>query len=202
MHSLVASQALRHTQWLGRTVWAYSPAVADQGEWACETRTPRSGQSLTVCAYKLILMHGASKLMNGLRLGAHIIKKKRKKELIVRPVDHSCWTHTRPWQYKLVRDRPTISSLIIIFILFDMWGGSRVCALCACYGLVMHYLPFSLTICVPDQRSTHGVPTCWWHTEWEKEWMFLAHTLAKRKDWWIQRVKGQAFILMEGTTGG
>ena len=26
MHSLVASQALRHTKWLGRTLWAYSPA--------------------------------------------------------------------------------------------------------------------------------------------------------------------------------
>lgn len=45
-----------------------------------------------------------------------------------------------------MRDRPTVSSLIL-FLFLDMWGGSRVCALRACYGLVMHYLPFSHNLC-------------------------------------------------------
>ena len=146
------------------------------------------------------MMHGASKLMNGLWLGAHLIKDRERRNLLC-----AQWTihvgrtpgRNRRVAHKLVtaphikeKERELRNLL---------WGGLlRVCTVTAWSCITFH----SLTICVPDQRSTHGVPTCWWHTEWEKEWMFLAHTLAKRKDWWIQRVGGQAFILMEGTTGG
>ena len=92
MHSLVASQALRHTKWLGRTLWAYSPAGRTK-ENELVRRARDEIASLWLCARtsSFKCMHDCPDTRVALH-AAHTHKDKRKRELIVRRVRFACET--------------------------------------------------------------------------------------------------------------
>ena len=147
-------------------------------------------------------MHGASLLMNGPLLGAHIIKKKERKGTYCAPSGPFMLDAHQAGTGQTRNNRPTVSSFIL-FLFFEMWGGSRVCARSACSPAWSCITFHSLTNCGPPTMLERNTLT-----------FGLAHRVRERMNvpgptrW--QRVKidkssvlrGQAFILMEGTTGG